>query len=177
MGMEKAVQEPQLLLLLSQRYQVKSCSIGNKTSMRINSTGRFRMLNWSYLFEVFVVSQCSPVYWFCSTLTTNGKSLFWEWNRLFRTDWSSWTFLTNNVKHPGFHIHCKQYLSLLRFSGKLHRCASAVCTFSHACGHFMSPCFAWRTKKKERLLVVWVPHCRRGYTFGMLYVLFFFHWS
>ena len=73
MGMEKAVQEPQLLLLLSQRYQVKSCSIGNKTSMRINSTGRFRMLNWSYLFELFVVSQCSPVYWFCSTLTTNGK--------------------------------------------------------------------------------------------------------
>ena len=73
MEMEKAVQEPQLLLLLSQRYQVKSCSIGNKTSMRINSTGRFRMLNWSYLFELFVVSQCSPVYWFCSTLMTNDK--------------------------------------------------------------------------------------------------------
>ena len=54
------------------------------------------------------------------------KGLCWEWNRLFRTDWSSWTVLTNNVKHLGFHIHCKQYLSLSRFSGKLHARTSAA---------------------------------------------------
>ena len=96
------------------------------------------MLNLSYLFQLFFVSQCSPVYWFCSTLMTNGKGAYFPseigffeqtgraGNRLFRTDWSRWTFLTNNVKHPGFHIHCKQYLSLLRFSGKLHARASAA---------------------------------------------------
>ena len=167
------------------------------------------------------------------------KGLFWEWNRLFRTDWSSWTVLTNNVKHIGFHIHCKQYLSLSRFSGKLHARTSAafpvLClqsrvwsfhclvprrlsfdenvrakkggkeTTGNACrlypshgplrfitshsfrarlchakneapeeeaGPFMSPCFAWRTKKNERLLVVWVPHCRRGYSRNVVRFIF-----
>ena len=125
----------------------------------INNVGRFRMLNLSIYFNCLSSPSGLQHSHFVPWEWLMAKDLFWEWNRLFQTDWSSWTVLTNNVNHPGFHIHCKQYLSLLRFSGGVHARSILVPSVTHV----VILCL---------LFVVWVPHCRWGYSRNVVQFLF-----